>query len=134
MTGIKMARIRLCARCEFNRNTGAWPWPRCCYVPDQRTGDGAPSRDNAFMEGADENCSAGYWAGLEPVDMEAERAKSKERMQAGVKDRALRHFKALKRDQGQDTALYALLTMVSLSGLPEWLALEIADEVGLGKA
>lgn len=49
------------------------------------------------------------------------------------KERVTKHLTALKRSQGENVALHALLTLVSVAGFPEALALEIADEIGLGK-
>ena len=67
MTGIKMARIRKCQKCEHRstRHTSIDDWPRC-------DAGGFRELDNAFMEGPDGNCPLGYWAGLKPVDLEAE--------------------------------------------------------------
>jgi hypothetical protein len=71
MDGVKLARIRTCQSCRFWRNAPAsvWHWPKCWHaslgVP--------PDLDNARLEGPDVNCPAGYWIGLPPIDLEAER-------------------------------------------------------------
>ena len=133
MTGIKMARIRKCAGCEFNRNTGAWPWPRCCFHGES----GAPDRDNAFMEGPEGNCPAGRWENLEPVDLEAEQIRQEEMMQQRLRTElkplltaCLGRLKECNSPYGEQMAADALVEMTA-QGLPEWLALELTVELGL---
>ncbi len=67
MTGIKMARIRKCQKCEqrSTRHASIDSWPRCkannnAYI------------DDAFLESG--SCPLGLWGGLVPVDLEAEAA------------------------------------------------------------
>ena len=127
MTGTKMARIRKCAGCEFSRNTGAWPWPRCCYA--KRTGEGAPSRDDGFMEGPEGNCPAGYWAALHPVDLEAlarEQAQGRlERQREHIKPLVLERLRGRSQEHIDDV----LETLSALGVLEAVIAVEISDEL-----
>jgi len=128
MNGIKLARIRRCARCEFNRNTGAWPWPKCCF--SDRTGEtGAPLRDDAFMEGPDENCPAGRWAGLEPVDMEAVAREQKRRKLQGQRERLKPLVLERLRGRSQEHVDDVLETLSALGALEPEIAVEISDEL-----
>ncbi len=74
MDGIKLARINRCHTCphRHTRHETVWAWPHC----DWRGGD--LELDDGFMEGPDANCPSGFWQGLEPVDMEAERKEAEE--------------------------------------------------------
>ncbi len=66
MDGMKMARIRRCHECPYRstRHASVWSWPHCDF------GGGDLELSDAFMETG--QCPAGYWAGLTPVDLEAE--------------------------------------------------------------
>ncbi len=68
MDGTKLARIRTCLRCEYRstRHSSHWRWPHCDGGP------GSVELDEGHMEGPDSNCPKAKWAGLIPVDLEAE--------------------------------------------------------------
>jgi len=65
MTGIKMARIRFCAKCPHwvNRHANTWRWPKC----DARLDDVVELDDEFMGEG---DCP--LWKDLKPVDLDAE--------------------------------------------------------------
>jgi len=76
MNGLGWARLRVCHKCRnwYARSGDVERWPHC---------DAArPARElsREAMEGPASNCPRGKWDGLEPVDLEAERAQSRARM------------------------------------------------------
>ena len=69
MNGIGEARMRACRACPHRRTAyaGVWRWPHCVF-------DGADLElGDEFLSAEGSECPAGRWAGLEPVDQEAER-------------------------------------------------------------
>jgi len=73
--GTKLARIRRCHVCPLRITT----FPELRKFSEFCTAPGFdPERrltlDDAFLEGAESNCPLGYWRGLTPVDLDAERA------------------------------------------------------------
>ncbi len=82
MDGVKMARIRRCKACEHcfwrpPQYRGTHGYARFCAVRGHERG-GRIELHDAYMEGPEANCPAGYWTGLEPVDMEAEAEASRQ--------------------------------------------------------
>ncbi len=74
MDGTKMARIRRCHQCPHRstRHADVRQWPHC------DCGGGDVELSDELLEGPDANCPAGYWLGLAPVDLEAERMAQEE--------------------------------------------------------
>lgn len=137
MNGKKMARIKRCARCRYNRNTGYWNWPRCCY--HDRTGEREPlERDDAFMEGPDSNCPAGSWGELSPegpTDEAEYHAWARRKRRELVRKRKIpgiaEKMDAVRRASDVSLTPDALLqAAVALGVLPAWAAQEIRDERG----
>ena len=66
--GLKYAHVRQCQQCRyrFTRHATIARWPFC------DANGGLLSLDDAHMEGDEGNCPAGYWRGLELVDLAAE--------------------------------------------------------------
>jgi len=58
MTPLKLARIRVCAKCSNRTNDPAWPWPRC-------EANNRELNDDAF-DGQESDCPAGNWDGVKP--------------------------------------------------------------------
>lgn len=76
-SGISLARRRICNTCEHRCALSArahdLKWAEFCAHAglDRREAWSALSLE--FLEGPESNCSAGYWTGVGPVDLTAER-------------------------------------------------------------
>ncbi len=68
LTGTGLARLRVCHQCLnwYARSGNVEKWPHCDAV------DPPVELSRETMEGPDTNCPRGKWAGLDPVDLEAE--------------------------------------------------------------
>ncbi len=81
---VKLARIRLCSFCRWWRNCTQWQWPECHKTAYDR-GNGTfidlseahrLRLDDAFFDGPASNCPGDKFAGLAPIDYEAEQAET----------------------------------------------------------
>ena len=127
MAGKKMARIRKCHRCPHRRTAHAevWRWPHCVY------GEGDIELADQYMEGPEENCPAGFWTELEPVDLEAESQQNQQRLRQHVrKSFGLLLEKGLRRMSEANATLF-LVEIVEAGDIPDWLAEELATQRGL---
>ena len=69
MNGIGAARMRVCRTCPHRRTAyaGVWRWPHCVF-------EGADLElSDELLSAEGSACPGGRWAGLAPVDVEAER-------------------------------------------------------------
>lgn len=100
MTGDKMARIRECSKCEnrSTRHSSIDDWPRC-----RANNNGY--LDDDYMEGPDANCPLGLWAGLDPIDLEAEAAEQKAAAIAKETDAMKRFVDILSPDEKTGDAI-----------------------------
>jgi len=86
-SGISLARRRICNTCEHRCALSAaaheLKWAEFCTFAglDRREAWSALSLE--FLEGPESNCPAGYWHGVPPVDLTAER--EQERLQQADK-------------------------------------------------
>jgi len=81
MDGTKLARIRRCSRCahRFSKHADfAGPHGYAKFCGFGGTGERYRIElHDDYMEGPDSNCPAGYWADLEPIDLEVEAEKER---------------------------------------------------------
>jgi len=140
MTGEKLARIRACHRCRYRITQHpdfagpegysefcTYPWFQAAgVVPDRR---GWRELSDTFMEGPQENCPAGYWAGLEPVDLEAERSKMHRRRLDAQRTRFKPLVAERLRGRPQEHVDDVLETLCALGALEPEIAVEISDEL-----
>jgi hypothetical protein len=124
MTGLKLSRIRKCQSCPYWRSAPAlyWKWPRCVYAQELEL-------SSEFMEGPSSNCPAGYWDGLDPVDLDELRREGAQRMaEHQAKQYAPLLAIALK-GQPKEEVAERLETMVAEGLLLADAAAEIALEI-----
>lgn len=138
MDGRKKARIERCKRCrhrvdKHEKHAGPHGYSRFCAAPD-----GPPIElHDGYMEGPDDNCPKGYWAGLQrigPEDPQEWKRWNRERNREARRSRQKPNLKetvsqiADSPDINAD-AEAALAVLVAAGAAPPWLAEEIRNEV-----
>ena len=127
--GVRTARMRRCHRCEYwvFRAPDIWHWPHCVYDANNHR-----EVSDEFWGGPVGNCPAGYWKGLEPVDIEAEGREQQEAALA-YQRQILKPLvmAALARVADARAKADFLVELVAGGNLPQALAEECAREGGL---
>lgn len=156
MTPEKLAHLARCVghrgnpACPYWRFGAGWPWPRCQFAflsnlqaarQAVQSGDNATARqkliaafqapdvsiDDAFAEGPDSNCPAGYWAGLALPDIAAEDDAKDRSTASNFVDRLGGLLARLTNEQ----ITTWLNESVTAGRMPQRLANYVAQELGL---
>jgi hypothetical protein len=129
MDETKLSRIRRCRECEHfisrpSQFAGANGFSAFCTYKSV-----AQELHDAYMEGPDENCLAGYWTGLAPIDLADEREANKQRKLANQRANMAPLVQTQLEGHTQVEIDGMLDVLVALQVLEPEIAVEISDEL-----